>query len=406
MPTLTDIDSFQHQVLRIGGPWYTITDGSTIPCHDGVSLLFDETQPRTADHVCSLKYTGNTTTAVQLRRLFTGGQICVASFYFRLVTAPSAQVIMFRFINSSNGVIRINTTGAINALVQGGTSSDSANTYADGNWHRIDAKYDCSTTTGRLDVTIDGTDVLTQATGTVVIASVTAWEIGTNAAQAAAFDVWISDMVLSNTAGDYPIGGHICKLTRIAATGTHSQGAGAFTDHLGATTDAALLAAVDEDWNGTTPELSQTGEDHIRQTANDATGYVEYSLQTITEPGGIWAVELITLMAALDSATACNCETRLVHSGTTYATTGLVDPSVNLAYYAGYRIINSAIPGADTWSDTELNAARVRFGFSTDAAPDAIWNAGAVEYATPWTAPAAPTFHHADRSIYPGPSDA
>jgi len=47
-------------------------------------------------------------------------------------------------------------------------------------------------------------------------------------------------------------------------------------------------------------------------------------------------------------------------------------------------------PGAG-WSGTTLSGCKVRFGFSTDAAPDALFNSAIVEYAAPWTAGAAAT---------------
>lgn len=392
MPTIAGIDSFQHRVLRVFdqgsvvNDWYSqITDtGSAAPCHDGNSITFDPANARTSDHAVSLKLALKAATGVQIRKTVTGANnVAVASFYFKTTDAtnPGGVPILFIFGATNNGTITLNTSGQVRAQVGSGTAQTSATDYCDGQWHRIDAKYDISTTTGTLDVQVDGV-ALTQATGTVTVGNITDWNFG-GTSGVVDYTVWVSDMVLSFTSGDYPIGDHICRMLEINATGTHSPSTGAFTDQAGGTSDAALLAAVDDAWDGTTPELSQTGEDYIQQTANAAAGYVEHGFEDPTE-SLIWAAQLGVLMAGEDSATTCNCRAELVHSGTIYCDTGLIDPSGSATMYNGYRPAASTGPGG-SWSDTELSAAVVRFGFSTDAAPDVVFNSAIVEYVAPWS---------------------
>lgn len=393
MPTLIAIDSFQHRVLRVANAairldWYrSVTDtGTSAPSHGGGNITFDTGVTRTAEHACSLKLDFLAARAIQVRSLIAAGiRDANVSFYFRTVdgTNPASSAMqLFQFGSTENGVISINTSGQITAKMGAGTTQTDSVDVCDGAWHRIDARCQTSTATGRLDVQVDGT-ALTQATDAITAADITDWNFG-HTAGTVDYTVYVSDFVMSATGADYPMGDHICKKLEINGTGTHSKGSGAFTDQTGATTDAALLAAVDDAWDGTTPELSQTGDDYTTQTANDGAGYVEFTLADPSE-STIWGAQLGTLMAALAATTADNGETRLVDSGgSTLATTGLIDPSGSATVYNGYRIIASA-PGGG-WDGTALTGVKVRFGFSTDAAPDVLFNSGLVEYAAPWSA--------------------
>ena len=390
MPTLIKVDSFQHRVLRVAQvsnatAWYAVTEASTIPCHDGVDITFDTGQPRTADHACSLKLVGNASTNVQAGLpLGAGNQNVNGSIYFRVASAPSVTSRMIAFAGPASS-INMDSSGHIVSQHAGGVSSQtSSGTYADGNWHRLDFYANSSASPNTLDVQIDGV-ANSQSSRAQAATDTTRVDMGTVAGDT--LTAWYSDLVLSNTPGDYPIGDHICKFLRIDGKGTHSQGSGAFQDGSGSATDD-FEVSVDDAWDGTTPELSQTGEDYVQQTANDAAGYVEFTLQDPSE-STIWGAQLDVLMAAEDSTQVMNCESRLVDSGgTTLATTGLVDPSISNAAYTGIRPIATSAPSGG-WSGTSLGACKVRFGYSTDTTPDAIFNAGGVEYAAPWTAPAA-----------------
>jgi hypothetical protein len=391
MPTLIKLDSFQHQVLRVANAtaaddWYRlVTDtGTSAPSHGGGNITFDTGIVRTAEHAVSLKLAFLAARGIQVRYgLAAGNRNMNVSFYFRSLDAtnPGSQTTLFVFGATENGVIGIDTSGRITAKHGAGTLQNGSVDVCDGAWHRIDAKCDTSTTTGTLDVQVDGT-ALTQATDAITAADITDLNFGLATANVD-YTVYVSDFVASATSGDYPMGDHICKKLEINGKGTHSLGSGAFQDEAGSTTDD-FEVSVDDAWDGTTPDLDQTGEDFVQQTANDGAAYVEFTLADPSE-STIWGAQLGTLVAAEDSTTACNCETRLVDSGgATRATTGLIDPSVSSTVYNGYRIIASA-PGGG-WDGTALSGCKVRFGFSTDAAPDVLLNSAIAEYAAPWSA--------------------
>lgn len=391
MPTIAGIDSFQHRSIpgnltATANFWYTaLNNGGTPPNHGGGLVTFDTSVKRTAAHACSLKIVSDNVTPANIRRTISSTMV-VGSMYFLIPSLPASGSPKILAMGLSTGVASIQvdaSTGALQTKVGSGTQVQGATNCVDNAWHRLDWKLDTTTGTAKLDVQLDGA-AMTQATLALASAPITTIVSGDNTA-AIAMTAYFSDLVWSVTSADYPIGDHICKLLAIDGEGTHSQSTGAFQTDTGAT--SGYGAAVDDVWDGTTPELSQTGEDHVKQTAVAAAGYLEF---TTADPAAgdttIWGAQLGVLMAALDSATANNCECRLVDSaGTTLATTGLTDPSINLAYYTGYRVITTAAPSGG-WSNSSLAGCKIRWGYSTDVSPVPVMNTAMVEYVALWSA--------------------
>lgn len=387
MPTLAYVDSFQHRVLA-GNSWYeTISNAGTPPNHGAVAITFDTGVARTAEHACSLKVAEDGVTAPNIRKNI-AQKVVVGSIFFRIAAAPSVQSKML-VMTISAGVISIgmNTNGTMYGKVGSGTAISTAGTYADSLWHRIDYYADTQTGTAFLEWQIDGA-AQTQANLALATANMTNCMIGTNTATDT-LTFWVSDWVFGHTSADHPLGDHICKKLELNGTGTHAKGAGVFSDQASATTDAALLAAVDDAWDGTTPNLTQTGEDYTQETTADGgTGYVEWTLADPSETT-VWGATMGVLLAAEDATTADNCEARLVDAaGTTLATTGaLTDPSGSATVYNAYRPFRTADPSGG-WSGTSLSGCKIRFGFSTDVAPNPIINSAEVCYAAvPGAAP-------------------
>jgi hypothetical protein len=384
VPTIQGIDSFQHRIIPVAiaatNGWYSsIGNGGTQPNHGSTGITFDTSVKRTADHVCSLKVAADAVTATFVRRTIATTML-VGSIYFNIPTAPASGNLKLINITLSSGTnsIQMNSSGQIACKAGGSSASFSGANWADGQWHRLDFKSDTTGASTVLDAQVDGT-ALTQSSAVLASANMTAVFQGDNGVSTVAFTAYYSDFVWSVTSADYPLGDHICKLLEINGEGTHSQSTGAFQTDTGAT--SGYGAAVDDAWNGTTPELSQTGEDHVKQTATASAGYLEF---TVADPAAgdttIWSAQLGVLMAALDSTTADNCEMRLVDSGgTTLATTGLIDPSISATSYSAYRILSTTAPSGG-WDNPKLAGVKLRWGFSTNVAVVPVMNAAIVEY--------------------------
>jgi hypothetical protein len=386
VPTIAGVDSFQHRSIpgnlsATAAYWYTAANNAgTPPNHGGGFVTFDTTEKRTASHLCSLKIQTDGVTTANLRRTI-AATVVVGSVYFKVGTISGGQKLINCALSSGVAQVQLTSSGFISMKVGSGTAQTGNVNYNDGNWHRLDWKFDTSTGTATADCTVDGASTgCPQATLALASANMTTLVIGDNTVATSGCIFYYSDLVWSHTAADYPIGAHTCKMLAINGSGTHAQGSGAFQTMPGAGT-TSYDTFVDDAWDGTTPELSQTGEDYVRQTVADGAGYLEF---TVADPAGgdtvIWAASLGILMAAEDSATANNCEGRLVDSaGTTLATTGLVDPSVAATYYSGYRIATTVAPSGG-WSNSSLAGVKIRWGFSTDVSPVPALNAAMVEY--------------------------
>lgn len=383
MPTLVALESFQHLCLPLtnaGSNYQAINNGGTLPNHGGGQITFDTTQPRTGRHRCSLKIVFDTT-ATNLRFLTPSGvtTVLVGSFYFRSTANPSALTDIFRIVDANGDFfIRVTTGGLLQALIQAGTGQTSATTVTDGVWHLIDFYANSAGGTATLDVSLDGV-ALTQATHVQASANLTTPFIGQ--AGITTFTAWYSDIVLSATSGDHPIGHHICLPLTIDGEGSDNLNAH-ISDQGGGTTN--LYQAVDDPWDGTTPAFTNAPSDYVKQTTGGA-GNGDYAEFTLTDPpyDTIWDVQLISMMAANASTQADTCRAAIFYSGAATADTGVIDPSISSTNLAYYRTFAARPSGG--WDGTKLAAAVVRWGYSTDATPNPIANAFLVEYAAPWS---------------------
>ncbi len=372
------MDSFAHRTLAtsfaiLTGTYNTINNGGTLPNHGGGGISFDTTNKRTADHACSLKIVQDGVSATAVRRTFSSSTVN-GSFYFRATAAPSVASNMFFLVNASGNIkITLETDGKLGAQVAGGTVQKSTGTVTDGNWHLVDWKADTTANPQLFDVRLDGT-ALNQASAGSAAAACTAWGFGgTSNSYTATF--WIQDHVISTTAADYPIGGHICKALTINGEGTDNLG-GLISDAGGGTTN--LYQSIDDVWDATGPDTTT----YIRQTGTGAGNYAEC---TFTDPSEstIWDVRGVA--AVTTAGTQAN--SLAVQIGITGS-----NPHASIFYgdisgstgVVGYQATLLARPSGG-WTGTNLGNAYTRVGLSLDASPEPRCTAVMLEYAAPWS---------------------
>jgi hypothetical protein len=310
VPTIQGIDSFQHRILPVAinatNGWYSVVNGGgTLPNHGGGGWSFDTSIKRTADHACSAKLVTDGAGTFNIRRTIASTMV-VGSVYVLIPSPPSGDIKITN-MGLSAGVAQISvkgTTGNIALKVGSGTEVVSSLPLANNVWHRIDWKCDTTGATALLDAKVDGVDA-SQASLSLASANITNVMLGPNTVDAAG-TIYFQDLVWSVTAGDYPLGDHICLGSTINGTGTHNKGAGTWADEAGNTSDAELLNSVDDAWNGTTPELSQTGEDYVVKSAGvTATEYLEFTIEDAAAvASNVWGAQLGCLIAALDKRRA------------------------------------------------------------------------------------------------------
>lgn len=378
MPTLTWLDSFQHQ--QVSATFYGAGAGVYDTSLNGAGMSF--VTGRRGAGSFAVQIVENGATSSRLGKLVAAGnRTVVESFYVRITAKPSVDSHLWvgvAFVNNFVGIA--SATGFIYAQVTGGTQRNDNVDISDGQWHLIDVKLDSSTATYALDVRVDGR-ALTQATNTSTIADITETRLGSTAA-AHTLTCQYADWVRSVTAGDFPIGAHQVKALIPVADGAHSWASTNMGDNTGgkASSVSTLWQAVDDWASGAADTTTFIAYTNI---TNTATEYAEIPLPDVAAGETVWGARAV---AAIFSAgtTANSATTRVVDgSGTTVLDLYTGDQSdTSLRHQA------AMVPSIT--SDTLLNALKFRVGFPTDSNPAPQWSALMIEYATPEVVGAVP----------------
>jgi len=178
------------------------------------------------------------------RTLVCGGQeswwsgvnpdVLVGSFYIYTtnidILATNTALALFSAHSTTGGYpqfqIRINkTTHKLYWYGTGGTSGSSPDFAITNNaWHRVDFKIDVSTTTGKYDLQVNGI-AAPQHTEVLSVSDYDFYQQGYGLdATTNGFILYLDDVVVSETSGDYPIGQHNCVALWPNADGTHNAG--------------------------------------------------------------------------------------------------------------------------------------------------------------------------------------
>src|SRR5574342_564217 len=391
------MDSYAHQTLHgylnTNVPYYIQRGDSP------TAFSFDTTNKRTAAHSASLKLTGPATAAQTnfYSTMVTSGNYQVLSFYFRINGIPSSSWVFWSCLGPSSTNVSIQaqtSTGYLVFQLSGGGSQTYSTNVCDGNWHRIDYKFDCSGTTFYLDAQVDGNAITQVSKGTVTAGVPGYTGPGTTASLGSYAVAWYQDVVCSGTPGDYPIGDHIVKGVMVSGDGTHNLG-GIIADQGNGTTN--LYQACDDapGWDNT----YAGNTDFVKQT-NGGAGNGNYAEFTITDPSEstVWDVSVHVLLGTTASSANSFQAIHLVSGSDEITLFSPSDFSNNTTYFAS---IKPRDPGRPTggWDGTKLAGVKVRWGYSTDATPNPQVAALMVEYATPWSGSANYTRTHTTDAV-------
>jgi hypothetical protein len=299
-----------------------------------------------------------------------GRQRIIGSFYFRLTSLPTGgDVRVLSTSTTAGGQIFLITTAGVLVAEPAGNAGDrqTGPTISTAVWYRLDFDFDTSGTQHTIAWSVDGVAQTTAATTDSPGAQdQTNLRIGTTStthtnAHAMRYD----DFVLSYTAGDYPLGEYrVLGYSPNEDADITQVGAGAFVDAAAVAIDGANPA-----WDNLgTIDGSTT---RVEQTAIASTGYIEVGFENSVESKAPDAVMVIGSFRA-DSTTSTNAEARVNDNGTIDNWTGLFDPSEanDVQRWKTY----ATKPSGGAWDLTALNGLKVRFGFGTDANPDAWFN--------------------------------
>ena len=358
MPTLDRIDGFEHGIATSAVVFDNATGSPTIvttPVRTGSRAL----SCAASGAGCYVRYT-----------IPAGNRKVTQSFYFRISSLPGSGTPEFAAIGHTTvkGVVRVNSSGACQALITGGLVQTHGTTLVAGTWYRLDMVVDSSTGTWTLDWSIDGTSG-TQATSSQTAADITGAYAGITTAST--ITVYYDDWAIATGSSDYPIGPHSVESLIPSADGTHNIGSSGDFDSF-TTTAFSNYTTTGYSYIGHRPlQYANTADQVIRQDINGATNYMEFTLENMSgsNPVGVRAYGVHVESASVG---ASNGEMRLLLSDNTEVlTTGSIsminsteDPSTTVTLRD-----RMCIDPSGGWDATKVNGLKVRLGFG-DGNPD------------------------------------
>lgn len=249
-------------------------------------------------------------------------------------------------------------------------------------WYRVDLKLTYNTTC-TVDMQVNGTSA-TQYTRAGSAAAIPNCYFGVmTLLLGPTADVFIDDLIVSGTSGDYPIGpGGVVGLypngdkTNSAATPTDGNGGhlySAVTDFgkgSGGGTNLAAQNSESTSWQSLAKPLSTSiATNFIADATGASTEHLVWTLEDL--PANAASVNGVMLVAATHSATnTTNNQSMKIKdaSNNTSNAWNLLDLSENTITVPVFTF--TAAPGGGAWSVSEVNGCLIQWGDSSDVNPD------------------------------------
>lgn len=352
------------------------------------SATFDTTTVRSGAR--SIKVAAGSTSTIQIAApLSFSPTVWVVRFYVYFDVLPVANYRVFYFANSvttRGGVHFVQSNGSL-AASSDGTNLGTGVAITAGVWNLVDLKIDITNNPWTADITVNGT-AGGQATNAVAGSTITTM-FGARVSSDATANVYYDDFVLSNTAGDYPIGaGHVHHFVPVS-DGTHTATTTTIVKGTIATPVGANVAAATDvfNWVNGVPLLGGA-TDNTRLVNQQTAGITLYAEVKFGGAPGITtpttaprAVEVITADREATTAT-CDFTAKLNDNGTegTIIARGVVAGVVT----DRYATKQFATGPAGAWTAASsgaggFNNLKARWGYASDATPDLYWRGIMVE---------------------------
>ena len=289
--------------------------------------------------------------------------------YLRLASLPAADVAELLSVDAAAGNdLRIGyrasgsrlTIRFGNAAVTAASSSVNA-----GTWYRLGLRLTADTNPRTADWQIDG--VPQTSISSVGAASVVNTLRFGSTVNADAYTANYDDVVISATAGDYPLGAGSVVALRPNGMGT-SVTPGSFLHEDGSAIDANTYIRLDDD------PLS-TATDYVRQATIGPGDYVEL---TLADTAAACIAGVSAIVAYHAAGTPVDNGKASIFDGATERIVFSGDMSQTALQYASV----SVAPAAGSWTTSAVNALQARIGYSSDVTPNPYWDAVMLEVAT------------------------
>lgn len=302
--------------------------------------------------------------------LGTSKTVLVGACYLRTPSSlPGSLTRLFKF-ESNVGDAQINydpTSGQFQAVCAGGTARLGGPVIAAGEWHLIEWKFDVSGTTYTLDWRVDGV-AMTQATGSSTANTIAFLTLGWNDSITATWDY--TDLVVSVTGADYPLGGHkvitLLPDTGGTITGTNTSSFKRFTTNGtldGSFNSANILAAIDDQ-----PPTLGGSADGVAQNVSGTGSFIEIPMTTYTLQGSesVSGARMVSPCWASTTGT-CTFGYRSFNGATETTLFAAADRAAGNSSTPSW--VCKMLTLADINTQSELDALAMRVGFSGDISP-------------------------------------
>lgn len=300
--------------------------------------------------------------------------------YVQFATLPNATCVIARVEGSAVGAYFNVTDSKIYAGSAVGTLGATGVAVTTGQQYRIDLKATSTT----VDVQVDGSAV-GQLVG--VFGAQTQMRLGDGAVTRTQ-DAFYDDVVISQTAADYPIGAGFVNHFVAVSDGTHTAtGTDIEEGTIATPTGTAITSATTDafNWVNGVPLLGGATDNTrlINQRLIAATEYAEVVFGPApgisTPTTGPRGVEVIVADQQATTAVG-DMHIKLNDNGTESvvldrtATAGVITDRFTTKQFA-------TMPASPfgAWTTARFNALRIRFGYSADATPDQYWRGVMVE---------------------------
>jgi hypothetical protein len=393
VPTPVFLTGFEHGVVATGATpapndriWHTVVTTGGTP---GI----DTATPRSGVRCLNIPATSGSGSYVG--RNLASGSPKVASFGVRFVgSLPTADCYIFALLTSGSWVfVRFQSSDSKLYTAAGANLGATGITVAADTWYRVDVRAVANGTTTTMEMEVDGTAAGTASLNQAASAF-TSFRIGKNVdtGTTANGNIRFDDLVITETSGDYPLGDHEVLKMSPNADGTHSFTA---NDFIRGDSGAAILTS-DTDVNTLVDDVPFAAigtTDSVQQNVIRSTGYVELALEAAPQAVDAWGIQIHGQYDA-DATGADTCTLKENDGGTLRDVYTNADVSNTSETFLSH--CKATAPSGGAYTQSILDALKLRWGFSTDVTGSPIVHALMVEVAYPVAA--GPTVVEADGS--------
>ena len=367
MTTPIWITGFEHGILSANG-------GGIVNTISGTAPTVIAGAARTGGY--GLRHTVTAATGYVSKTISGTPNVMVTRLYIKFITLPAATVNIITHIGPTvTHALRFNFA-TTKFMILHTSTVDVGPVLTTGVWYRVDFVSDNSAASDVTKCQIDGGTEQTVTVAADATRTFTSMRIGFQVSSTA--EMYVDDICVSATLADYPIGsGEVQKLA-ITGDGTHSpatpdciRGGGASPALISGSNFAFQYMDEVPFPSGTSPTTDRINQDI---TAGHTTHYVE--ITTSGAPSGTINGVSGVLAYGGDSATANSGSTVVNNSEASetiiYGSSATPADMSEITVFYKSEIITKPSGG---WSAAELNALKLRIGYSGDITPNPYWQA-------------------------------